>query len=525
MNNSYNYYPNPAAPVKKKKGFSAWAAVLIVLAALVVIAAVVYAVVGRNPLLSVRKAVNTSLKAAQASEAVEIVSAAADCGSVEISLDGSGLTEDLLGVAINAGARVKFYFNLKNSSEAAAEAALSLNGAEAADLTAYTDGSFAAVKSEAILGTKTYGFRFDEVREKFDGSVWGPEGAYSLEELLGLDLTGEELAEILEPLASSGSSRDETEKVFKSVGADLLELVNKYADTETNNGELEFSAGGTVKTRNVIVTLEGEKLYDFLRSALEAIRDSERLNAFLDKHPELLEKAGLDGSGDFRSDADEAIEMLEKDRDEIVKYAAAVGFSISRENRQLVGVDFRVSERDGSGAWDKTAASGLLICGPDWEKPEEVRFELNAGDNTAAASCVTVYEDNGGLRSSLAVETDGEAVAEGSLEKDGATGAFTLKLSAMDNTLEAKGEYHRAVKDVTVIRLDSVSADGETYNLAGLTVTVAEKDEMPVIRDFSDALTMSEADVEKIEEDIDAFVETFREKLAETIGFLAYFLF
>lgn len=523
MNNSYNYYPNPAAPVKKK-GFPAWAAVLILLSTLVIIAAVVFAVFGRNPILSVRSAVKTSLKAAEASEAVEIVSTAADCGSVSVSLDGRGLTADLLGMEIDAGAQVKFYFNLKNSSETALEASLSLNGAEAADLTAYTDGESAAVKSEAILGAKTYGFRFDEVREKFDGSIWGPGGAYDLQNTLGLDMTGEELADLFESFASSGKSKEEGEKVLQSAGADILKCLNKTADVSADNGEAAFSSG-TVKTRDVTVLLEGAKLYEFLRSALEAVRDNERVNAYIEKHPQIMEHVVPNGSGDFRKDADEALGRLEKSREDVEKYALTVRFSISKENRQLVSVDFRVSERDGSGAWDKTAASGLLICGPDWEKPEEVRFELNAGDNTAAASCVTVYEDNGGLRSSLAVETDGELVAEGSLEKDGGTGAFTLKLSAEDTGLEAKGEYHRAVKDVTVIRLDSASVNGETYNLSGLTVTVAEKDEMPVIRDFSDALTMREADVEKIEEDIDAFVETFRDKLADSIGFLAYFLF
>ena len=48
---------------------------------------------------------------------------------------------------------------------------------------------------------------------------------------------------------------------------------------------------------------------------------------------------------------------------------------------------------------------------------------------------------------------------------------------------------------------------------------------MPVIRDYADALTMSEEDVDRVTRDIDEFVGTFQEKLAETIGFLAYLLF
>ena len=37
--------------------------------------------------------------------------------------------------------------------------------------------------------------------------------------------------------------------------------------------------------------------------------------------------------------------------------------------------------------------------------------------------------------------------------------------------------------------------------------------------------SMTEADVDRVYEDIGAFVGTFQEKLAETIGFLAYLLF
>ena len=78
---------------------------------------------------------------------------------------------------------------------------------------------------------------------------------------------------------------------------------------------------------------------------------------------------------------------------------------------------------------------------------------------------------------------------------------------------------------MTAIILDSVAVNGETYNLSGLSVTVEEKAEMPVIRDYADALTMSEEDVDRVTRDIDEFVGTFQEKLAETIGFLAYLLF
>ena len=524
MNNSYNYYPNPAAPVKKK-GFPAWAAVVILLSTLAIIAAVVFAVFGRNPLLSVRSAVKTSLKAAEASEAVEIVSTAADCGSVSVSLDGRGLTADLLGMEIDAGAQVKFYFNLKNSSETALEASLSLNGAEAADLTAYTDGESAAVKSEAILGAKTYGFRFDEVREKFDGSIWGPGGAYDLQNTLGLDMTGEELADLFESFASSGKSKEEGEAVCKSVAGDLLKLLDKYSDTDTKNGEVEFPSGEIVRTKDVRVSLEGEKLYEFLKAALEAVRDNKRLTGYLESHPDVLSRAGIESAEDLGNKLGEQLETLENEREDVEKYVFVMGFCVSRENRQLVEVDFTVDKKVGEDSVNHL--TGELICGPNWKEPGAVMFLLSSPseDMQMSGSVITKRDDNGGFRSDLSVSMNGEGVAEGYLEKDGGTGAFTLSLTVEDTEFEAKGEYHRAEKDVTVIALDSVGIGGERYTLTGTSLTVKEKDEMPVITDWDDALAMTEADVDRVYEDIGAFVGTFQEKLAETIGFLAYLLF
>jgi len=173
MNNSYNYYASAPAPAKKK-GFPGWAAALIVLAVILAAAGLVWSLLLKNPLTSVERAWKTSLKAAESSEVGEIASATADSGSIELSLDARDLAEDLAGFSLNAGARVKFYFDLDKSAnrEAAVEAALSLNGAEAADLLLYTDGESAAAQSEAVFGAKSYGFRFGDVREKFDSSVF-----------------------------------------------------------------------------------------------------------------------------------------------------------------------------------------------------------------------------------------------------------------------------------------------------------------------------------------------------------------
>ena len=518
MNYSYDYNPNTVT-VKKKKGFPGWAVALIVIGVLSAAAWAVVAALLNSPLASVGRALNASLKAAERSEISEIVNAAADSGSVEIYVDGRGLTSDLLGIEIGAGGRVKFYFDMKDNQKAAVEAALLLNGSEAVDLSAYTDGTYAAAKSEAVFGTKSYGFRFDDVRKKYDDSVWGPDGEYSLETSLNLNYTGDELGDIFESIASSGKSKDETEKLIKSLVTDLLKPLNKYADISKDSGEAGFSSGDTVKTQDVTVTLGGEKLYEFLKDALRILRDNKELNRFLEKHADLLENVLHSSYEDYRDEMNEALESLEDDRDSIEECAFTVTFSISKKNKQLVGVAFR-AEEDG-----ETAIEAKAVCGPDWKKPKTVKFVMDMGYSTIDAVCNTEYDDRDGFRSDMQVTADGRTVASGTVDLDGSSGDFTAALTADDETASLKGEYHRAKKDVAVISLDSFTVEGQTYNLSGTSVTVTENDKMPVVNDYQDVLSMSESDVERMAEDIEEFSETFMEKLADSLGALAYFLF
>ncbi|MBE6723710.1 MAG: hypothetical protein E7576_00730 [Ruminococcaceae bacterium] len=526
MNNFYNYYASAPAPAKKK-GFPGWAAALIVLAVILAAAGLIWSLLLKNPLVSVERAWKTSLKAAESSEVGEIASAAADSGSVEISLDARDLTESLFGLSINAGARVKFYFDLdrSDSREAAVEAAVSLNGAEAADLLLYTDGKSAAVQSEAILGAKNYGFRFGDVRERFDSSVFGPGGAYDLGELFGLELTGEKLGELFESFAPSRGSEEEMKKVFESVSGHILKMLPEYGEITKESGTVTLLSEKEVKTQNVVIFLEGEKLADFLKAALEEIRDNERLNEYLNKHAELFEKSGKTLE-DYRAALDDASNDIEEDRDEIAQYETTLVFSISKENRQLIAADLgMISKRDAEKRID-VPIRVHLTCGPDWSDPEEISFYATYDDTMTQFHCTTVKDGNGGAKTDLRAAIGDETLFDGTLTTGGEDGAFALEVSfASLGTFGLNGSCRRAEKELTVIVLDSVRLGDEEYSLGGASVTVLEKDTMPVISDYRDVLSMSEEDVGKIGEDVNEFIETFKDKLTEMLGLLAFLLF
>ncbi|MBQ3862226.1 MAG: hypothetical protein II779_17015, partial [Clostridia bacterium] len=237
---SYPYYP--AVPAKKKSK-----APIIILVAVLVLAAVagtLFLFLHSDPAAKLTKAVKTSLKAAKSSEPVSVLSSAAEAGSIEISGSAADLTESLLGIRVDAGVRLKAVMNTKKATEGSLEGAISINGAEMADFAAYTDGKSLAVQSEAILGQSAYGVGFGDIRGRFDQSVFGPDGEYSL----GID--GAALGDFFEGIADGAENKDKA-KLGKKTLLDLFALVKKYAEFEESAGEIPTELNGRIPVKNI----------------------------------------------------------------------------------------------------------------------------------------------------------------------------------------------------------------------------------------------------------------------------------
>jgi hypothetical protein len=510
-----NSYDNSLQPVGKKKGLSALIPVMAVILVIAVVACIVAAVVGRNPAVKVGRAIKASIRAAEANETVDTVVSTLETGSVGIEGDLKALTSSLVGLEIDAGVRFKAYFNTKNRSETAAEAAVMMSGNDLADVSFYSDGKSAALSSEALFGKKSYGFKFADVEKKFDDSIFGPDGAYSI----GID--GEELSRILDTVSGLEDSKGETKKLAEDTVKDILAMAVKHAKTKTENGSV--STGSTeVKTSDVTMTLAEEDLRDFVLDAVDYLRKNKELRGFLEKTFD--EDSGLPyvdfNVENFYDELDDMYESVkDTDKEDLEDVSLTVTFRISKSNGQLIGLDL-ITEDDGGGI------SVSAVAAPDWKSPAYIRFKYDDGFEPVDVR-YTAEDEKDGYSGKLTVKSDGKDVLSGSVNWDKGDGDFTLKASSyswwsesMEEVFSLKGNLDKN-GGTSVYTLKSLEVEGNSVRLNGIVLTVKESDKMPVIKGYTDLLTMSEDEMQDLVSDVEDFSERFMSEITGSLGFLA----
>lgn len=510
--NSRNQY---AQPVQKKKGLSGLIPVMAVILVIAVVACIVAAVIGRNPTVKVGRAIKASIRAAEANETVDTVISTIETGSVGIEGDLKALTSSLIGLEIDAGVRFKAYFNTKNRSEAAAEAAVMMNGDDLADVSFYSDGKSAALSSEALFGKKSYGFKFADVDKKFDDSVFGPDGAYSI------GIEKEDLSRILDTVGGLGDSKGETKKLAEDTVKDILTMAVKHAKTKTENGSV--STGSTeVKTSDVTMTLAGEDLRDFVLDAVDYLRKNKDIRGFLEKTFD--EENGVPyitfDVEEFYDELDEMYESVkETDKEELEDVSLTVIFHISKSNGQLIGLDL-ITEDAGGGI------SVSAVAAPDWKSPTYIRFKFDDGFEPIDLR-YTAEDEKDGYSGKLTVKSDGKDVFSGSVSWNKDDGDFTLKASSyswwtesMEEVFSLKGNLDKN-GGTSVYTLKSLEIEGTSVRLNGIVLTLKESDKMPVIKEYTDLLTISEDEMEDLASDIEDFSERFMSEATGSLGFLA----
>ena len=80
---------------------------------------------------------------------------------------------------------------------------------------------------------------------------------------------------------------------------------------------------------------------------------------------------------------------------EPVSYRELYAMENLPERFRSLRVTFR-AEEDG-----ETAIEATAVCGPDWKKPETVKFVMDMGYSTIDAVCNTEYDDRDGFRSDM----------------------------------------------------------------------------------------------------------------------------
>lgn len=480
----------PAPEEEKKIGKKP---ILIAVAAVVVlaIAAIIIAIATSSPLKLVTKGFENSVSALKENEAVVFADKVIKGGSIGAECD----MEELMDLPVEGTLSAKVY---TDTGKAALTAELEVEGDTVLDASVLADKKSVVVSSDVLLGDSAYGINLSKLTEKFNNSVFGPDGDLSL---------GIELPESVNSIGDDASklSKD-SQKIIKSVLTELLTSVNDHAEISKGKETLSFN-GSDVKVTAVEVQIDGETAAAVAVDMVEYLRSNKALKAFLYEYADKIASLAEDfdyASVDFVDTLDMLYERLDEITDEDLEDLAenlgdmdldlTLTFYVTKSGKELIGVEF-----------DNDEVKATVLAGPSFKEIEEISVNLNDGYTKYRINYVVETNTKKELVAELKVREDGENILVGEFNWDKSKGDFEAELTdSWGDTYGAEGSLDVSSKAVVLV-LDSVSEDSYETDL-GITLTISASDKMPSMPRYTDILDMSAEDLEDMVSDLESAV-------------------
>ena len=534
--------------------------VVLVLAIAATAAILIFKKSPATPLEKIEDAFEKSYDAAEKANADAITKGESfkSSGSLEISADVSQLLKSA-GLDLDLSAMLKLYMDTKNA-RFADELAVNVNGQKIIDALLAGNGKNIAVKSESILGPEAYGITFADFFEKFDDSVFGPDGAYSV------GLSSDEIKEQL-----SAGIRDTFELTLDSVEltAELEALSEKrteefkevlYTSLETNatfaeaDGTLTI-AGVDVRTTDISIIMTEEQTYKVLLDVLNFVKESEEFKELFIASYEITGAHTVDDSiggnsvydylkdlsdtpedayNEFIGSIDELISEINAELEEISENEAesseetegeentlTISFNISKDNGELIGINLSITSEENiiemevkfgpsSADIDQISFTGKNDDLTDSMDPDTVTLEYVVNEDSDDCYKVSVN-----MRNVEYYDYDGEIdeevdALEATLEWDKEDYDFKLILNATTegetNKINLGGTY-KPEDDKSTLTITSIGAQGITLRVGEIKFIVRYSDTAPEIGEFTEVLDMSEAEVDEVIATFEEFEE------------------
>lgn len=480
----------PAPVAEKKIGKKP---ILIAVAAVVVlaIAAIIIAIATSSPLKLVTKGFENSVSALKENEAVVFAGKVIKGGSIGAECD----MEELMDLPVEGTLSAKVY---TDTDKAALTAELEVEGDTVLDASVLANKKNIAVASDVLFGDNAYGINLSKLTEKFNNSVFGPDGDLSL---------GFELPEAASSIGDDASKLiKDSQKIIKSVLTELLTSVNDHAEISKEKETLSFN-GTDVKVTAVEVQIDGETAAAVAVDMVEYLRSNKALKAFLYEYADKLASLEEDfdyTSVDFVDTLDTLYEQLDEITDEDLEDLAenlgdmdldlTLTFYVTKSGKELIGVEF-----------DNDEVKATVLAGPSFKEIEEVSVNLDDGYTKYRINYVVETNTKKELVAELKVREDGENILVGEFNWDKSKGDFEAELTdSWGDTYGAEGSLDVSSKAVVLV-LDSVSEDSYETDL-GITLTVSASDKMPSMPKYTDILDMSAEDLEDLVSDLESAV-------------------
>ena len=483
-------YEQPAPVAEKKIGKKP---IMIAAAAVVVLAivAIIIAIATSSPLKLVTKGFENSVSALKENEAVVFAGKVIQGGSIGAECD----MEELMDLPVEGTLSAKVY---TDTDKAALTANFEVEGDTVLDASLFADKKSVVVASDVLLGDNAYGINLSKLTEKFNNSVFGPDGDLSL---------GIELSESVNSIGDDAAklSKD-SQKIIKSVLTELLTSVNDHAEISKGKETLSFN-GTDVKVTAVEVQIDGETAAAVAVDMVEYLRSNKALKSFLyeyaDKIASLAEDFDYD-SVDFVDTLDMLYEQLDEITDDDLEDLAenlgdmdldlTLTFYVTKSGKELIGAEF-----------DNDEVKATVLAGPSFKEIEEISVNVDDGYTKYRVNYVVETNTKKEFVAELKVREDGENILVGEFNWDKSKGDFEAELTdSWGETYGAEGSLDVSSKAVVLV-LDSVSEDSYETDL-GITLTVSASDRMPSAPKYTDVLDMSMDDLEDLVSDLESVV-------------------
>lgn len=464
------------APEEKKRKFGL-KAILVAVAAVTVAAAVTVGIsVASSPVKLIGVGLANSAKALSESSASVFWGKVAKGGSMELAY-----SMDEMNLPVDVDAALKLYTAV---GKAALVADVRFDGESLIDASVFADKENIAVESQLLFGKRAYGVSLVDFEERFNNSVFGPGGEFSL----GIEAPKrvDSAANDMDALLKEGLT------IRENMASQLITSLKEHAQISKERTTVTVNAAAVPVTA-VKAKVTGEAAVEVIIDLIEYLQSDVQLKEFLYDYADYMQMPMMD------ADIDEFYAQLEEigDEEKMQLRESAVKTQIefvltcyiTRSGKELIGVDL-------DGAADGDNISMSFLAGPTWKKLDEISFSVEADGEKFSASYV-VDRDDGEYSAKLKVHENGESLFDGTFEWDKEREIFVAEMTDdWGDTYAVTGSL-KADVGMVVVTVDSVCDDYGEVPL-GLSLVVDASDMMPEMPVYAELLDMDADEVEAV---------------------------
>ncbi len=472
--------------------------ILAVILAAAILVVGIGASLNSDPLEQISKASDKSESALKQSDFYTEAQDLYNKGSVGIYWNLQKLTEQLAGYGIDIAFSAKMHMNQEDNAYLM-NAVASIAGDQLVDATVYIDPSKVLASCYELLGEDTYGINLTNFKENFANSVFGENGAYSL------GITEEHFAEMESYIEISKTVQDlekDAAEIVEDFWSMLKTSLKEDAVISRKKGSVDF-VDQTVKTNDIVITLEAEAVAAVVEDVLVYLKDSEAIAALLEKYQEVFSvNYGIDMgiSEEYRSGLEDALATIDELYAETEDALLEVVVSIAKSTKEIIGVNVRMVDGE-------EEVKINAICGPTWKNITEINITVE-NDDISELSYLVKENSKKAFDAEFKVVSNEEVLMDATATWDKELGDIEIAINGyaseasfkLDGSIKLEGKKRS-------LTLDSIEVNGQTVEIGGFVITVNTDDKMPSVGDYTDILTMDESGIEKIVGDIQTAVQ------------------